>query len=153
MQLSDFSYELPPDLIAQEPLPERSASRLLVLEPDAAHAGGAAFRDAMIRDLPGLLAPGDLLVFNDTRVVAARLAGRKPTGGRVELLLERALDTCEALVQMRASKPIHPGLEIGTAGGTVEVLEPREDLWRVRLPRPALEFFERWGEVPLPPYI
>jgi len=147
VQRREFSYELPEELIAQAPLAERSASRLLVLEGDAPPA------DRSMRDLPELLRPGDLLVFNDTRVVAARLKGVKPSGGRVEVLLERGLAERGALVQLKASKPIRPGLEIRTAGGIVEVLEPRADLWCVRLPGPAEAFFEQWGEVPLPPYI
>ncbi len=153
MQPSDFAYDLPPELIAQEPLAERSASRLLVLNPDAGEPGDGCLRDALVRDLPELLLPGDLLVFNDTKVVAARLNGTKPTGGRAEIFLERPLEADRALVQLKASKPIRPGLAIGTAGGTVRVLEPRGDLWEVELPQPALAFFERWGEVPLPPYI
>lgn len=148
MRREDFRYELPEELIAQSPLAERSASRLLVLD-----AGAAAPRDTTIRRLPELLEPGDLLVFNDTKVIAARLFGRKPTGGRVEILLERPLDRCTALVQLGASKPIRPGLRVETAGGEVEILDRREELWRVRLPQPALDFFEQWGEVPLPPYI
>ncbi|HTV50068.1 MAG TPA: tRNA preQ1(34) S-adenosylmethionine ribosyltransferase-isomerase QueA [Steroidobacteraceae bacterium] len=151
MQRSDFLYELPAELIAQEPLPQRSASRLLVLE--RAGQGATDRRDAGMRDLPELLARGDLLVFNDTRVIAARLLATKPSGGRVEILLERALDSHAALVQLRASKPVRPPVELLTAGGTVHVLGREGDLWHVRLPRPALEFFERWGEVPLPPYI
>ncbi len=147
MQRRAFTYDLPPELIAQEPLAERSASRLLVLER------GAGLRDAGFRDLPDLLSPGDLLVFNDTKVVAARLSGVKPTGGRVEVLLERPLEADRALVQLKVSKPVRPGLTIETAGGAVRVLEASEDLWRVQLPQPALAFFERWGEVPLPPYI
>lgn len=159
MQLSEFAYDLPPELIAQEPLPERSASRLLVLAPPGGDTGTdrprgpVALRDAVVRALPELLSPGDLLVFNDTRVVAARLRGAKRTGGRVEVFLERALEEADALVQLRASKPVRPGLEIDTSGGPVRVLEAHGDLWRVRLPGPALEYFERWGEVPLPPYI
>jgi S-adenosylmethionine:tRNA ribosyltransferase-isomerase len=166
VRLTDFQYELPAELIAQEPLAERSASRLLVLEPengrgdarDSASLGERSparpfFRDASMRDLPELLSAGDVLVFNDTKVVAARLLGTKPSGGRVEILLERPLETDTALVQMKASKPIRAGLAIRTAGGTLEVLAPEEEFWRVRLPGPALEFFERWGEVPLPPYI
>jgi S-adenosylmethionine:tRNA ribosyltransferase-isomerase len=144
----DFAYFLPEELIAQHPLPERAASRLLVLE-----GASGAVADRMMRDLPQLLHPGDLLVFNDTRVVAARLIGSKPSGGRVEIFLEQPLAGDEALVQMRASKPIRPGLEVATAGGSVRVLERREDLYRVQLPQEALSFFERWGEVPLPPYI
>jgi len=106
-----------------------------------------------VRDLPQYLAAGDLLVLNDTRVVAARLLGTKPSGGRVEILLERALGGSEALAQISASKPIRAGLEVATAGGTVRVIERAADLWRIALPQPALEFFESFGAVPLPPYI
>jgi S-adenosylmethionine:tRNA ribosyltransferase-isomerase len=152
VQRSDFFYELPAELIAQQPLAQRSASRLLVLDPRR-EAVERRLRDAAMADLPGLLRPGDLLVFNDTRVVAARLQGTKPTGGRVEVFLERPLEGDIALVQLSASKPIRPGLEIATAGGAVHVIGQEEGLWRVRLPSTALAFFERWGEVPLPPYI
>jgi S-adenosylmethionine:tRNA ribosyltransferase-isomerase len=145
---TDFAYELPPELIAQVPLPERSAGRMLVLDRDT-----GTIADRQVRELPGFLAAGDLLVLNDTRVIAARLYGSKPSGGRVEILLERALGEREALVQLRASKPIRDGLEISTAGGTVQVLARQADLWHVRLPESVLDFFEGWGEVPLPPYI
>ena len=148
MLRTDFAYDLPPELIAQAPPPERSGGRMLVLD-----RGTAAFVDRRIRDLPDFLAPGDLLVLNDTRVVAARVFGAKPSGGRVELLLERPVGDQEALVQLRASKPIRDGLEISTPGGGVHVLSKEDDLWRVRLPAPALDFFDRWGQVPLPPYI
>ena len=148
VNLSDFDYELPPDRIAQSPLPERSAGRMLTLDRDT---GSRA--DRRVCDLPDLLRPGDLLILNDTRVVAARLRGTKPSGGRVEVLLERPCAACEALVQVRASKPVRPGLLIATAGGPLEVMAREEDLWRVRLPGPVFEFFDRWGEVPLPPYI
>src|SRR5205807_2540873 len=144
----DFSYELPEELIAQAPLSERSASRMLVLD-----GGSGALTDSAVRELPRFLEPGDLLVFNDTRVVAARLAGVKPSGGRVEILLERALAGPEALAQLSASKPIRAGLEVHTAGGTVRVLAREDELWRIALPAPALPFFERFGAVPLPPYI
>ncbi len=147
MLLSDFAFELPAELIAQVPLPERSASRLLVLDP---HSG---VRDQRIRDFPQLLDPGDLLVFNDTRVIAARVMGTKPTGGRVEIFLERILNDGTALVQLRSGKPIRPGLEISTAGGGVRVLGQQQDLWQVRTPDAALAFFESHGAVPLPPYI
>jgi len=147
VQRHDFSYDLPPELIAQTPLAERSASRLLVLEPN--------LRDCMMRDFPKLLRPNDLLVFNDTKVVAARLVGTKPSGGRVEIFLERVTADAEneALVQLRASKPIREGLEVLLAGGTARIIGRQEDLWRVGFPGPALEFFEKWGDVPLPPYI
>jgi S-adenosylmethionine:tRNA ribosyltransferase-isomerase len=144
----DFAYELPSELIAQVPLAERSAGRLLVLDP-ATHAPA----DRCVRDLPSYLEAGDLLVFNDTRVVAARLFGTKPSGGRVEILLERALGENTALAQLSASKAIREGLTVATAGGPVRVLGRDGELWRIGLPQPALEFFEHWGEVPLPPYI
>jgi S-adenosylmethionine:tRNA ribosyltransferase-isomerase len=145
---ADFSYELPEDLIAQTPLAERSASRLLVLDGQTGHVS-----DRMFRDLPDFVRAGDLLVCNDTRVVAARLLGFKPSGGRVEIFLERPMGERDALVQLRASKAIREELEIATVGGSVRVVAKHGDLWQVALPVPALEFFERWGEVPLPPYI
>lgn len=148
MRRAEFAYHLPEDLIAQSPLAERSASRLLVLDGKS-----GAVADRAFRDLPSLLAPGDLLVFNDTRVVPARLIGFKPSGGRVEIFLERPLADCGALVQLQASKAIREGLEIATPGGKVCVVRKQDDLWQVVLPASALEFFERWGEVPLPPYI
>jgi S-adenosylmethionine:tRNA ribosyltransferase-isomerase len=144
----DFAYDLPAELIAQEPPPERSAGRMLVLEGNS-----GALRDRSIRDLTDELREGDLLVVNDTRVVAARLIGNKPSGGRVEILLERALEGTQALAQLSASKPIRAGLEVATAGGAVHVLACEAQLWRIELPAPALEFFERFGAVPLPPYI
>jgi S-adenosylmethionine:tRNA ribosyltransferase-isomerase len=168
VQRHDFAYHLPPDLIAQTPLAERSASRLLVMGAEQLTVGqgrngpslkgvtaanGPGLRDCTMRDFPGLLRPCDLLVFNDTKVVAARLVGTKPSGGRVEIFLERVIGSEEAVVQLRASKPIREGLEVTTAGGVVRVLAREDDLWRVGFPGPALEFFERWGEVPLPPYI
>ena len=229
MQRHDFSYDLPAELIAQTPLAERSASRLLVVEPRPAReliriapggatdtaaagatgiapaeatdvaAGGATdiaaagarniaaagatssvsplaapkagentrsapaaaaiaeahLRDCTMREFPSLLRSGDLLVFNDTKVVAARLIGTKPSGGRVEIFLERVVagQENEALVQLRASKPIREGLEVTTKGGIVQIVGREDDLWRVRINGSALEFFEKWGDVPLPPYI
>jgi S-adenosylmethionine:tRNA ribosyltransferase-isomerase len=145
---ADFAYDLPEELIAQSPLPQRSASRLLTLD-----GRSGAVTDRVFRHLPEFLAPGDLLVFNDTRVVAARLGGFKPSGGRVEIFLERPMGERGALVQLRASKPIREELEIATEGGSVRVVAKHGDLWQIALPAPTLEFFERWGEVPLPPYI
>jgi S-adenosylmethionine:tRNA ribosyltransferase-isomerase len=144
----DFAYDLPPELIAQVPPAERSAGRMLVLD-----GASGAIADHWVRELPQFLRAGDLLVLNDTRVVAARLIGHKPSGGRVEIFLERALGGHEALAQLSSSKPVRPGLEVATGGGAVRVLARDGDLWRIALPGPALEFFERWGEVPLPPYI
>ena len=148
MLAADFDYPLPPELIAQQPLAERSASRLLAVD-----ALAGRWTDLRFTDLPGLLAPGDLLVFNDTRVVPARLTGAKPSGGAVDMLLERPLDGVHALLHMRASKPLRPGQVVRTAGGELVVEGREQDLYRVRLPAPALEFFGRHGTVPLPPYI
>lgn len=148
MRRDDFAYDLPTELIAQQPAAERSAARLLLLD-----GLNGEIIDSAVRELPRHLRHGDLLVLNDTRVVPARLIGSKPSGGRVEILLERALPGSEALVQLAASKPIRAGLQITTAGGTLEVLQREADLWRIALPQPALEFFERFGAVPLPPYI
>ncbi len=148
MRRADFAYELPEDLIAQQPLAERAASRMLVLD-----GRSGAFTDSHIRRLPEHLCRGDLLVFNDTRVVAARLVGFKPSGGRVEIFLERPLEARRALVQLRASKAIREESEIATQGGPVRVVDRRGELWIVELPTPALEFFEACGDVPLPPYI
>jgi S-adenosylmethionine:tRNA ribosyltransferase-isomerase len=145
---ADFNYELPEELIAQQPLPERSASRLLTLD-----GATGALADRQIRELPGLLADGDLLVFNDTRVIPARLFAVKESGGKVELLLERPLQVHLALVHARASKPLRPGMFLQSRGGALRVIEKRGDLWVIELPEPALGFFERHGQMPLPPYI
>jgi S-adenosylmethionine:tRNA ribosyltransferase-isomerase len=148
MRRSDFDYPLPAELIAQTPLARRSASRLLLL--DGAHAGLA---DSEVTALPELLAPDDLLVFNDTRVLPARLAARRASGGRVEIFLERALEGRAALVQTRASNPLRAGERLSCDGGSVRLASRHDDLWEVELPEPAAAFFERWGAVPLPPYI
>ena len=152
MRRADFHYELPPELIAQAPLPERSASRLLCLD-----GATGALADRHFTDLPSLLQPHDVMVFNDTRVIAARLFGTKPSGGRVEIFLERAIADRRALVQMRASKPIRPGLKLITAGGEVTVVQrvaaASGDLWEIETPGAVLGFFEAHGSVPLPPYI
>jgi S-adenosylmethionine:tRNA ribosyltransferase-isomerase len=144
----DFTYHLPAELIAQEPLAERAASRMLVLDRLT-----GAVTDRTMRALPEYLRKDDLLIVNDTRVIAARIIGNKSTGGRVEILLERALEGRQALAQLSASKAIRAGLEVETRGGMVRVLARERELWRIELPAPALEFCERFGEVPLPPYI
>ncbi len=148
MRRSDFEYSLPAELIAQSPLATRSASRLLVLD-------GATGRcaDHTFLELPALLEHGDLLVFNDTRVLPARLEARRSSGGRVEMLLERPLPGRAALVQMRSSNPLRAGEELSSTGGALRLLARHEDLWEVELPEAAEEFFERLGSVPLPPYI
>jgi S-adenosylmethionine:tRNA ribosyltransferase-isomerase len=145
---TDFNYELPEELIAQQPLAERSASRLLTLDG----ASGAVF-DRRILELPELVEPGDLLVFNDTRVIPARLFAIKDTGGKVEFLLERPLEANRALVHARASKPLKPAMQLQSRGGAIRILEKRGDLWSVELPETALGFFQRYGQMPLPPYI
>jgi S-adenosylmethionine:tRNA ribosyltransferase-isomerase len=145
---ADFSYELPEELIAQQPLAERSASRLLALD-----GATGALVDRQMRELPELTAPGDLLVFNDTRVIPARLFAIKDSGGKVELLLERPLTGNTALVHARASKPLRPSMSLQSRGGAIQLLEKRGDLWIVELPEPPLGFFERFGLMPLPPYI
>lgn len=151
MLRSDFHFDLPDDLIAQQPLPERRASRLLML--DAVDVGP---RDARFEDLVKWLRPGDLLVFNDTRVIPARLLGRKASGGCVELLLERAIDDHRAWVHLRASHAPKPGSRL-LFDGDVEVEVAGRDgaLFEVRFhdPRPLLELFEAVGHMPLPPYI
>ena len=149
LRRSDFHFELPPALIAQQPPPVRSASRLLVLDDPV--------RDARMTDLPGLLNPGDLLVFNDTRVIPARLYGEKDTGGRVEILVERLLGERDALAQVRASKPPKPGTRLrldGTAA-TLVVAGREGEFYRLQLDgAPALlPVLEAAGHVPLPPYI
>ncbi len=148
MRRADFHYELPEELIAQQPLAERSASRLLTLD-----GASGALADRQFRELPGLLEPGDLLIFNDTRVIPARLFALKESGGKVELLLERPLEGAQALAHARASKPLKPGMPLASRGGEIRVIERRADLWVVELPEPALNFFERYGQMPLPPYI
>ena len=152
MKTSDFSYDLPPELIAQAPLAERSASRLLVVPP-----GDAPMSDRHVRDLPELLQPGDLLVFNDTRVIPARLFGHKATGGRVEILIERLLGEDQARAQLGVSKPPRPGARIALdAGGEAEVISRDADgFWQLRfhLPQPLEEWLLHAGRMPLPPYI
>ncbi len=152
LKTSDFHYDLPPELIAQAPLAERSASRLLHVPP-----GDAALEDRHVRDLPSLLRAGDLLVFNDTRVIPARLFGAKATGGRVEILIERLLPGAEARVQLGVSKPPQVGSRIALdAGGEAEVLARGEDgFWQLRFHVDgALEdWLQEAGQLPLPPYI
>ena len=151
MKKSDFHYDLPERLIAQAPLAERSASRLLVVPP-----GAAPLADRQVRDLPQWLRPGDLLVFNDTRVIPARLYGHKDSGGRVEILIERLLPGNEARVQIGASKSPRPGGRIVLdAGGEAEVMSRDGEFYRLRFEvGDALEsWLPRAGRLPLPPYI
>lgn len=149
MRRADFSFDLPPELIAQAPLPERSASRLL-----ACDGATGELRDLAFRDLPSLLRPGDLLVLNDTRVLPARVGGRKPTGGRAEILLERPLGGRRFLAQARASKGFRQGSAVELPGGHRAVATGRAgDLYEFELDCDPIAFFETHGEMPLPPYI
>jgi S-adenosylmethionine:tRNA ribosyltransferase-isomerase len=147
--LADFDYVLPPELIAQAPLPERTASRLLVVD-------GERQVDRHFGDLPSLLRAGDLLVLNDTRVLHARLFGRKDSGGAVEVLVERPLGGHEVLAQMRASKTPRPGSSIALDGGITATVVAREgEFYRLRFAgeEEAVTLIERHGRMPLPPYI
>lgn len=151
MHLDDFDYVLPPELIAQHPTPERTASRLL-------HLDGSSGRraDHMFRDLPGLVRGGDVLVLNDTRVIKARLRGTKATGGTIEVLIERVLDAHHALVQIRASHPPREGSALNLANGVrATVLARRGALFRLRFDdaRDVFALLELHGATPLPPYI
>jgi S-adenosylmethionine:tRNA ribosyltransferase-isomerase len=151
LKRADFHYELPVELIAQAPLPERSGSRLLVVPP-----APADFVDAGIRDLPQWLLPGDLLVFNDTRVIPARLFGAKATGGRVEILIERLLPDDQALAQIAASKSPKVGSRIALdAGGEAEVLTRNDGFYQLRfqVSEPLADWLQHAGRLPLPPYI
>jgi S-adenosylmethionine:tRNA ribosyltransferase-isomerase len=148
-RLRDFDYDLPPELIAQKPAASRTASRLL-------HVAGAKLDDRTFSDLPELLTPGDLLIFNDTKVIRSRLYGRKPSGGKVELLLERIVAPGEAWMQLAASHPPRPGGSVLLDGGAqATVLERDGRFFRLHLEAdvPFDVYLERYGEVPLPPYI
>ena len=151
MKTSDFDFFLPDELIARYPLPERGASRLLHVDGKA-----GSMQDRRFAELPGFFRAGDLLIFNDTRVIKARLRGEKPTGGKVEGLVERVLSEHEALLFMRASKSPKPGTVLRFAGCLdALVLDRQDDLFRVAFDpaHTVLEWLERCGEVPLPPYM
>lgn len=149
MRRADFHFDLPPELIAQFPASRRSASRLLLLD-------GASGRKEDLRfvDLVERLRPGDLLIFNDTRVIPARLFGRKASGGRVEVLVERLLEERRALAHLRASKPPRPGSRLLLEESfEVEVLGRRDQFYELAFPAPVLPLLEEKGRLPLPPYI
>ncbi len=148
LSIDDFDYELPSELIAQHPSETRSGSRLLCV--------GASLADRRFLELPQLLAPGDLLVFNDTKVIKARLFGHKETGGHIEVLIERVLSAHEALAQVHAGRAAKPGSTLRLAGGLdVRVLGRAEEFYHLRFPESGtvLDLLERHGSVPLPPYI
>lgn len=149
LSIDDFDYELPPELIAQHPSEKRSASRLLCVGTDS-------IADRRFSDLPQLLSPGDLLVFNDTKVIKARLFGRKETGGHIEVLIERLLPGGEVLAQLHAGRAAKPGSTLHLEGGLeLRVLGRAGEFYHLRFPEgcSVLEQLERHGSVPLPPYI
>ena len=149
MKLADFDYALPPGLIAQHPARERGASRLLHLDGRT-----GALRDLAFADLPGLLDARDVVVLNDTRVIKARLAGSKESGGKIEFFVERIVGEHEALGLVRASHSPGPGTRLRIGDGVAaQVLERDEDLFRLRFAEPVTGVLERCGSVPLPPYI
>jgi len=151
MQLSDFHYNLPPELIAAEPLPERTASRLLVLD-----GATGKYRDGRFTDILELVQPDDLLVFNNTRVIPARLHGQKASGGKVEVLVERITGTHSVLAHIRASKAPKAGTRLRLENLLdAEVTGRQGDLFVVEFlhDEPVLLLLEQYGHIPLPPYI
>lgn len=146
MHITDFDYELPDGLIARYPTVERRDSRLLVVDEH--------LRDCRFADLPALIRAGDLLVFNDTRVIHARLRGHKETGGRCEVLIERMQGEDQALAQLRASKTPRPGSRLEFDGNVVAVVGGRHgEFFSLTFSAPLMPFLEQYGEVPLPPYL
>ncbi len=151
MQRADFHFELPDDLIARYPSEQRSDCRLLCVEGDTGELSHRRFPNLLT-----LLEPGDLLVFNDTRVIPARLHGHKASGGRVEMLLERPLDAHRGLAHLRSSKSPRPGTELIFEGDIRAVVEGRHDaLFELRFlgDTPMIQLLEQHGHMPLPPYI
>ena len=149
MQASDFDYSLPYELIEQYPTAERGASRLLVVDSTESSQS-----DRRFSDLPSLLKTGDLLVFNDTRVIRARLIGTKDTGGRVEILIERILSGKTALAQVRASKSPKPDTSLILAGGnSARVIGREKDFYHLEFELPIEPYLCEYGEIPLPPYL
>jgi S-adenosylmethionine:tRNA ribosyltransferase-isomerase len=150
MRRDEFFYELPLDLIAHYPKPERSASRLLALDGASGELQHLDFKDCL-----GLIEADDLVVFNDTKVIPARLYGHKETGGKVEILIERVLDSRRALSQIKASKPPKPGSKLFVGNGDAIVVEGREgDFFKLRFESAAVdEVLNQHGHMPLPPYI
>lgn len=147
MQLSDFDYDLPADLIAKFPTAERRGSRLLEVAVDGV-------TDRRFAELPAVLREGDLLVFNDTRVIPARLFGEKPTGGRVEILIERVEEGPRALAMLRTSKTLKAGAEIRTRGGhTVRVLGREGQFFELEFSTDVMSVLDSEGSTPLPPYL
>jgi S-adenosylmethionine:tRNA ribosyltransferase-isomerase len=146
MNIADFDYALPDDLVAKYPAPERRASRLLEVS--------ASLQDRSFSDLPKLLRQGDLLVFNDTRVIRARLQARKETGGRAEVLIERIQGANTATAHVRASKTPKPGSKLLFEDGAEAIVGGRDgELFSLSFSTPLTAFLEQHGDVPLPPYL
>ncbi len=151
LALSDFDFDLPPELIAQTALPQRSASRLLEVDNTS---NSLHFFDRAFTELPNCIAPGDLLVFNNTKVLKARLLGHKASGGKVEILVERVVSPSSALAQIRASHAPAPGSTIRIADAfDVVVGERAERFYTLHFPDSCFTLLERYGRLPLPPYI
>jgi S-adenosylmethionine:tRNA ribosyltransferase-isomerase len=149
MQTCDFDYHLPDELIARYPTDERTASRLMVLDPTT-----QTIRHQTFKDIVQLLSPGDLLVMNNSKVMAARLFGKKQTGGKIEMLIERITDEREALAHVRASKSPKPGTHILLDdGSSCEVVGRAGDLFHCRFDRVIFELLDDVGHMPLPPYM
>lgn len=148
MLVSEFDYDLPAELIAQHPAPKRTASRLLHLD-----AASGALRDLAFTDLPGLVDARDVLVLNDTRVIKARLFGRKASGGRVEIFVERVAGSRDALALIRTGHSPKPGTEIMIDDVRATVQGREGELYRVSFSEDVASVLERHGNVPLPPYI
>ncbi|WP_193097651.1 tRNA preQ1(34) S-adenosylmethionine ribosyltransferase-isomerase QueA [Burkholderia sp. Z1] len=149
--LSDFDFNLPPELIAQTALPDRTASRLLEVDRTVEPA---RLVDRKFAELPSCIAPGDLLVFNDTKVLKARFFGQKASGGKIEVLIERVTGTHTALAQIRASKSPGAGTTLRLADAfDVTVGERVEPFFTLHFPEPCLVLIEQFGRLPLPPYI
>lgn len=152
--LSDFDFALPPERIAQFPLAERRASRLLQLDPAPASALGVQLRDRQFAEIIDQFQAGDVLVFNDTKVIKARLHGAKASGGKVEVLVERPLDGNRVLAQVRASKSPPAGTSIRLADAFDVVVEGREgEFYILQFPSSVFDLLEQYGQLPLPPYI
>src|SRR5687768_14737157 len=151
MKIQDFDFDLPPELIAQFPAEQRASSRMLHIEGST-----GVIRDSMFADLPRFLMAGDVMVFNDTRVIKARLLGVKDTGGRVEVMVERVLDDHHVLALTRASHSPKPGSKLFLSDAIeVTVLAREHDSYTLRFDHAntVLELLERYGNLPLPPYI
>ena len=149
MRVADFSFDLPDALIARHPLAERRASRLLVLDGPTGNLAHLQFADLLEHVRPGVL-----MVFNNTRVIPARLFGQKASGGKVEILVERVTGTHEVLAHVRASKAPKPGTALLIDGGGQATMVARhETLFELAFDQPVLPLLERVGHMPLPPYI